>query len=51
MYMESIFIAEATIQIKKWMKGICYDIAPILRRSAGYVEKQSNIRMIDSHMA
>jgi len=35
MYTESIFITEATIK-KKWMKGICYDIAPILRSSAGY---------------
>ena len=44
MYMELIFIAEATIQ-----KQICYDITPTSGSSAGYREKQSHNRMIDSH--
>jgi len=31
------------------MKGICYDITPILSSSAGYRENRSHNRMIDSH--
>jgi len=33
------------------MKGICYDITPILGSSAGYREKRSHNRMIDAHWA
>jgi len=31
------------------MKGICYDVTPILGRTAGYREKPSRNCMIDSH--
>jgi len=51
MYMESIFIAEATIQNKKQMKGFCDGITPILDSSSDYREKRSYNRMIDSHWA
>jgi len=43
--MESIFIAEATIQKQKKLKGISYDITPILSSSAGYREKRSHNRI------
>jgi len=33
------------------MKGICYDIIPILGSSTGYREKRSHNRMICSHLA
>jgi len=33
------------------MKGICQDTIPILGSSAGYLEKRSHNRMIDSHSA
>jgi len=33
------------------MKGICYDITPILGSSAGYREKRPHNRMICSHWA
>jgi len=33
------------------MEDICYDITPILGRSAGYREKRSHNRMICSHWA
>jgi len=49
--MESIFIAEATIQNKKQMKGFCDGITPILDSSSDYREKRSYNRMIDSHWA
>jgi len=51
MYAESKFIAEATIQKQKKMKGICYNITPNLGSSAGYREKRSHNFMIDSHWA
>jgi len=50
--MESIFIAEATIQKQKTNeRHICYDITPIIGSSAGYREKRSHNLMIDSHWA
>jgi len=51
MHMKSIFIAEAAIKNKKYMKEICYDITPILGSSGGYREKRSHNRMIGSHKA
>jgi len=33
------------------MKGICCEIIPILGSSAGYREKQSYNRMVDSHLS
>jgi len=45
--MESIFIAEVTIQKQKSMKGICCDITPTLGSSADYREKRSHNRMIN----
>jgi len=52
MHMESIFIAEATIQKQKTNeRHICYDITPIIGSSAGYREKRSHNLMIDSHWA
>jgi len=51
MHIESIIIAQATIQIKKLMKDISHDIAPILGSSASYHKKRSHNRMIGSHWA
>jgi len=53
MYIESIFIAEATIpkQEKNNKNLLLYVIAPITSSSAGYREKQFHKRMIDSHLA
>jgi len=48
--MERLFIAEATIP-KKLIKDICYDTVTTLSSCAGFREKQSNNRMIDSHLA
>ena len=33
------------------MKGVCYDIAPILGSFAGYRAKRSHNVMLDSHLA
>jgi len=49
MYMKNLFFAEA--KNKTWMKGICQDATFILGSSAGYREKPSHIRLIDSHWA
>jgi len=36
---------------KARMKGVCYDIAPILGSFAGYRAKRSHNVMLDSHLA